>query len=134
MGEDEDDGEGRTSGKDDRMLSSIFARTGVQTALEHDAIINGKKTVRADPETIAREAKRVAAEAARELERDALLFSVPTDYHNVIPKRRERVLLLLLVRRQRIQSCWTHLFTPGTRFGGCGKGEDRGSDVESPAS
>lgn len=68
--EDEDaensDGE-KQSSKDDRMLSSIFARTGVQSALEHDAIINGKKVVRADPEIIAREAKRVAAEAAREL-------------------------------------------------------------------
>jgi DNA excision repair protein ERCC-6 len=58
-----------SSTKDDRMLSSIFARTGVQSALEHDAIINGKKTVRADPELIAREARKVAAEAALELQR-----------------------------------------------------------------
>jgi len=57
------------SANDDRMLSSIFARTGVQSALEHDAIINGKKTVRADPEMVAREAKKVAAQAARELQR-----------------------------------------------------------------
>lgn len=57
------------SAKDDRMLSSIFARTGVQSALEHDAIINGRRTVTADPEMIAREAKKVAAEAARELQR-----------------------------------------------------------------
>ncbi|KAK4570132.1 DNA repair protein rhp26 [Recurvomyces mirabilis] len=55
--------------KDDRMLSSIFARTGVQSALEHDAIINGKKTVHADPELVAREARKVAAQAARELQR-----------------------------------------------------------------
>lgn len=58
-----------SSSKDDRMLSNIFARTGVQSALEHDAIINGRKTVRADPEMIAREAKKVAAQAARELQR-----------------------------------------------------------------
>ncbi|KAK0312225.1 DNA repair protein rhp26 [Friedmanniomyces endolithicus] len=59
--------------KNDRMLSSIFARTGVQSALEHDAIINGvgdgKKATRADPEIIAREARKVAAAAARELQR-----------------------------------------------------------------
>ena len=58
--------------KEDRMLSSIFARTGVHSALEHDDIMNGgKKTVRADPEIIAREAKRVAAQAARDLQRSA---------------------------------------------------------------
>ncbi|KAK0904513.1 DNA repair protein rhp26 [Friedmanniomyces endolithicus] len=59
--------------QNDRMLSSIFARTGVQSALEHDAIINGvgdgKKATRADPEIIAREARKVAAAAARELQR-----------------------------------------------------------------
>jgi DNA excision repair protein ERCC-6 len=59
----------RAGTKDDRVLSSIFARTGVQSALEHDAIINGRKTVRADPEIIAREARRVAAQAAAELQR-----------------------------------------------------------------
>lgn len=60
--------------KEDRVLSSIFARTGVHSALEHDAIINGdKRKVRADPEIIAREAKRVASQAARELQRSAAL-------------------------------------------------------------
>jgi DNA excision repair protein ERCC-6 len=54
----------------DRMLNSIFARAGVQSALEHDAIINGtNRTITADPAMIAREAKKVAAEAARELQR-----------------------------------------------------------------
>lgn len=57
------------SGKDDRMLSSIFARSGVHSALEHDAIINGRKAVRADPEMIAREARKVARQAAAELQR-----------------------------------------------------------------
>lgn len=58
--------------RDDPLLSTIFARAGVQSALEHDAILgsnSGKPKIRADPEIIAREAKRVAAEAARELQR-----------------------------------------------------------------
>lgn len=58
------------SNKDERMLSSIFAKSGVHSALSHDAIINGRKaTIRADPEIIAREARKVAAAAARELDR-----------------------------------------------------------------
>ncbi|RMY73878.1 hypothetical protein D0863_03601 [Hortaea werneckii] len=61
---------GQPSNKDDRMLSSIFARTGVQSALEHDAIIHGKETRRSeDAEMIARYAKKVAADAAKELRR-----------------------------------------------------------------
>ncbi|KAM0703367.1 hypothetical protein Q7P35_009306 [Cladosporium inversicolor] len=64
--------EGDSTQKEDRVLSSIFARTGVHSALEHDDIMNGgKKTLRADPEIIAREAKRVAAQAARDLQRSA---------------------------------------------------------------
>lgn len=58
--------------KDDRLLSTIFARSGVHSALEHDAILNSnsrKSKVAADPEIIAREARRVASEAARELQR-----------------------------------------------------------------
>ncbi|OCL12765.1 hypothetical protein AOQ84DRAFT_284541 [Glonium stellatum] len=58
--------------KDDRLLSTIFARSGVHSALEHDAILNSnsrKPKVTADPEIIAREARRVASEAARELQR-----------------------------------------------------------------
>jgi len=58
--------------ENDPLLSTIFARAGVQSALEHDAIVGsntGKHKVRADPEIIAREAKRVAAAAARELQR-----------------------------------------------------------------
>ncbi|EME88518.1 uncharacterized protein MYCFIDRAFT_46188 [Pseudocercospora fijiensis CIRAD86] len=68
----EDDGQednSKGSNKEDRMLSSIFAGNGVASVQDHDAIINGRKTVRADPTIIQREAKRVAAEAARELER-----------------------------------------------------------------
>ncbi|WPH02850.1 Hypothetical protein R9X50_00571800 [Acrodontium crateriforme] len=66
---DSANGEQDSGGKSDRMLSTIFARTGVQSALEHDAIINGTKSTRADPEIIAREARKVAAQAARELQK-----------------------------------------------------------------
>ena len=54
---------------DARMLEGLFARSGVQSALEHDQIINGKKVLRADPGIIEREAKRVAAEAAKQLKK-----------------------------------------------------------------
>ncbi|KAF2167207.1 hypothetical protein M409DRAFT_66234 [Zasmidium cellare ATCC 36951] len=67
--EDEKQAENGGEQKEDRVLSSIFARTGVQGAQDHDAIINGRKTVRADPVMIEREAKKVAARAAKELER-----------------------------------------------------------------
>ena len=61
------DGEAKT--KDDRILTSIFAKSGVHSALEHDAIISGRRANRADPEMIAREARKVAAAAADELRR-----------------------------------------------------------------
>lgn len=64
---------GETSAKDDRMMSTLFARSGVQSALSHDEIINGRKVLRADEEIIAREAKRVAAAAARELQKSGNL-------------------------------------------------------------
>ena len=50
-----------------RVMEGIFARSGVQSALEHDQIVNGKKVITADPKIIEKEAKRVAAEAAKEL-------------------------------------------------------------------
>ena len=52
-----------------RVMESIFARSGVHAALEHDKIVNGKKAIAADPTIIEKEAKRVAAEAAKELKR-----------------------------------------------------------------
>lgn len=54
-----------------RMMEGIFARSGIHSAVEHDAIIEGKsvKKVAADPVLIEREAKRIAAEAAKELRR-----------------------------------------------------------------
>lgn len=58
-----------TPNSDSRLMESIFARSGVHSALEHEQIINGnkKRGVRADPKIIEAEAKRVAAEAAKEL-------------------------------------------------------------------
>ena len=50
-----------------RVMESIFARSGVHAALEHDQIINGKKKVTADPKTIEDAAKKVAGEAAKQL-------------------------------------------------------------------
>ena len=52
-----------------RVMEGIFARSGVQSALEHDQIVNGKKVIAADPKIIEKEAKRVAAEAAKELKK-----------------------------------------------------------------
>ncbi|KAF2191423.1 DNA repair and recombination protein RAD26 [Zopfia rhizophila CBS 207.26] len=68
---DSAEGAGRS---DERLLSTIFAQSGVHSALEHDAIISStaggrKRKVQADPAFIQREAKRAAAEAAEELKR-----------------------------------------------------------------
>ncbi|KAL6718389.1 DNA repair protein rhp26 [Lecanora helva] len=52
-----------------RVMEGIFARSGVQAALEHDQIVNGKKVITADPQIIEQEAKKVAAAAARELKK-----------------------------------------------------------------
>ncbi|KAI4175028.1 MAG: hypothetical protein LQ346_008149 [Caloplaca aetnensis] len=52
-----------------RVMEGIFARAGVHSALEHDQIINGKRVVSADPKIIEREAKKVAAQAAKELKK-----------------------------------------------------------------
>lgn len=54
---------------DARVMEAIFARSGVHSALEHDQIVQGKKAVRADPQIIEKEARRVAAEAANELKK-----------------------------------------------------------------
>ncbi|KAH0286002.1 hypothetical protein KCU62_g7051, partial [Aureobasidium sp. EXF-3399] len=68
----EDGTEGPTNTRDERMLGAIFARSGVTSALSHDDIISGNsgsRKVTADPEIIAKEAKRVAALAAAELKK-----------------------------------------------------------------
>jgi DNA excision repair protein ERCC-6 len=59
---------------DSRLMSTIFARTGVHSVLEHDAIMNStaggrKRKVQADPAFIQREAKRQAAVAAEQLKK-----------------------------------------------------------------
>jgi DNA excision repair protein ERCC-6 len=60
-----------TTNSEARMMEGIFARSGIHSAVEHDAIIDGKsaRKVAADPVLIEKEAKRVAAEAAKELRR-----------------------------------------------------------------
>ena len=52
-------------------MEGIFSRAGIHSAVEHDAIIDGKtpNKVTADPVMIEQEARKVAAEAARELRR-----------------------------------------------------------------
>lgn len=62
------EGEDSNPGDEDRIMAGIFAR-GVHEALEHDEIVNGKKTVKADRTILEREANRVAAEAADHLRR-----------------------------------------------------------------
>ncbi|KAL8967271.1 MAG: hypothetical protein Q9197_005520 [Variospora fuerteventurae] len=52
-----------------RVMEGIFARAGVHSALEHDQIVNGKRIVTADARIIEREAKKVAAQAAKELKK-----------------------------------------------------------------
>ncbi|KIW66747.1 hypothetical protein PV04_06046 [Phialophora macrospora] len=60
-----------TNNSEDRVMEGIFSRAGIHSAVEHDAIIDGKapKKVAADPLMIEQEARKVAAEAARELRR-----------------------------------------------------------------
>ena len=60
-----------TSNVEDRIMEGIFSRAGIHSAVEHDAIIEGKmaKKVAADPVMVEQEARKVAAEAARELRR-----------------------------------------------------------------
>ncbi|KIX02845.1 uncharacterized protein Z518_08788 [Rhinocladiella mackenziei CBS 650.93] len=74
-GEMEEEGRANKDGatnSEDRMMEGIFARSGIHSAVEHDAIIDGHKVgkkVAADPVLIEQEARKVAAEAARELRR-----------------------------------------------------------------
>jgi DNA excision repair protein ERCC-6 len=55
--------------EEDRLMEGIFAKSGVHSALEHDEIINGKRTVKADRKMLQQEANRIAAEAALSLRR-----------------------------------------------------------------
>lgn len=62
------DGESDSAEQEDRIMAGIFAKT-VHEALEHDAVVNGKRVIRADPAILKREADRVAREAAQHLRR-----------------------------------------------------------------
>ncbi|KAF9740006.1 hypothetical protein PMIN02_009647 [Paraphaeosphaeria minitans] len=66
--------DGEETKSDSRLMSSIFAKSGVHSVLEHDTIINTtgtgrKRKVQADPAFIQREAKRQAAVAAEQLKK-----------------------------------------------------------------
>ena len=77
--ENKDDNTTSSTAKPDHLLNTIFSRSGVHSALEHDAILASnnssgkptKKKISADPAIIAAEARRVADEAARGLRRAA---------------------------------------------------------------
>ncbi|KAJ4305247.1 DNA repair protein rhp26 [Kalmusia sp. IMI 367209] len=66
--------DGEEDKSDLRLMSSIFAKSGVHSVLEHDAIMNTttagrKRKVQADPAFIHREAKRQATIAAEQLKK-----------------------------------------------------------------
>ena len=52
---------------ENRLMQTIFARSGVHAAVEHEHIVNGRRVLKADPKMIEEEARRVAEEAAAEL-------------------------------------------------------------------
>ncbi|KAL9625720.1 MAG: hypothetical protein Q9160_000040 [Pyrenula sp. 1 TL-2023] len=58
---------------EDRVMASLFSRSGIHSALEHEQIVAGPsgkdRPRRADPAMIEAEAKKVASEAAKELRR-----------------------------------------------------------------
>jgi DNA excision repair protein ERCC-6 len=58
-----------STSEEDRLMEGIFARSGVHSTLEHDEIINGKKTIKADRKMLQQEANRIAAQAALSLRR-----------------------------------------------------------------
>lgn len=62
-----------TNNSESRVMEGIFARSGIHSAVEHEQIMggNGRKAIVADPFMIEQEAKKVAAEAARELRKAA---------------------------------------------------------------
>ncbi|KAH6616742.1 DNA repair protein-like protein Rhp26/Rad26 [Boeremia exigua] len=80
--------EGEKPASDGRLMSTIFAKTGVHSVLEHDAIVNStaggrKRKIQADPAFVQREARRQAALAAEQLKKSmeearAVPAGVPT--------------------------------------------------------
>lgn len=70
--------ENATHDTDARIMESIFSRSGVHSALEHEQVVGGRRTIAADPKIIEAEARRVASEAAKELlKAEKLAKSVP---------------------------------------------------------
>lgn len=66
------------AGEGSRIVEGILAGSGVSSALKHDEIVNGKRIIQGDQQMIEREAKRIAAEAAKELKRAGqLALEVP---------------------------------------------------------
>ena len=61
--------EASKAGDESRVVDGILATSGVKSALEHDIIVNGKVVLQGDRDVIEREAKRVAAHAAKELQK-----------------------------------------------------------------
>lgn len=77
----DDDTNGKNS--DSHLMQTIFARSGVHAAVEHDHIVNGRRVVKADAKMVENEARRVANEAAAQLRKDeetarAVPIGVPT--------------------------------------------------------
>ncbi|KAK5629760.1 hypothetical protein RRF57_005475 [Xylaria bambusicola] len=58
-----------TTKEEDRIMEGLFARSGVHSAHEHDAIVDGRQKPRADRGILQQEAARVANEAAAVLRR-----------------------------------------------------------------
>jgi DNA excision repair protein ERCC-6 len=58
-----------STNSESRVMEGIFARSGIHSAVEHDQIVGGKRVITADPQMIEQEARKVAAEAAKELRR-----------------------------------------------------------------
>ncbi|KAI1116203.1 SNF2 family N-terminal domain-containing protein [Nemania sp. NC0429] len=67
--EDYEADEGTTTKNEDRIMEGLFARSGVHSAHEHDAIVGDKQKPRADRAMLQHEAARVASEAASVLRR-----------------------------------------------------------------
>ncbi|KAI8634684.1 SNF2 family N-terminal domain-containing protein [Xylariaceae sp. FL1651] len=76
------DEEAKAATKDeDRIMEGLFARSGVHSAHEHDAIVDGNRKPRADRAILQQEAARVAGEAAsalRQAKEQARLIPIGT--------------------------------------------------------
>jgi DNA excision repair protein ERCC-6 len=64
-------GEADSAGENQRLMDRMLARSGVQSSVEHDEIINGRPKLKADPEVTRRQAKRFADNSARQLAKAA---------------------------------------------------------------